>query len=144
VGSGGLVRGVRSYPQVCIDPCPGGGRAASVGRVTSETPTTRLHADPVLTAHIAGEVLDAAGRLGDTARPLLAALEVDEVAFGSLASARALAVAHGAGVADLGSTVGSLTSALECDADRLFQVAFGLEAAEERAAERTGRLGGAR
>jgi len=113
-------------------------------RVTTETRAPRLHADPALTARVAGELLDAAGRLADTARPLLAALDVDGVAFGSLASSRALAAAHGASLADLGSTVGSLTSGLECDADRLFQVAFGLEAAEERAAERSGRLGGAR
>lgn len=112
--------------------------------MTPPTRIPRLHADPVLTAHTAGELLDAAGRLGHTARALLASLEVDEATFGTLASARALAVAHGAGLADLAGTVGSFTSALECDADRLYQVAFGLEAAEERAAERTGRLGGAR
>lgn len=112
--------------------------------MTTPTRSPRLQADPILTAHIAGELLDAAGRLGEETRTLLAALEIGAAAFGSLAQARALAAAHGSALSDLGTTVGSITAGLEGDADRLYQVAFGLEAAEERAAERTGRLGGAR
>lgn len=111
--------------------------------VTTATPTATA-ADPALTARAGSEVLAAARRLADTSRPLLVALELAGAAFGTGPAAAALAAAHEAALADVAATLGRFADAFECDADRLYQVAFALEAAEERSTERGRALGGPR
>lgn len=103
---------------------------------TPNDPTT-VQADPVALAHAAGALLDEAGRLGEQLRLALAELEPDEAAYGW----PALATAHQQAASDLAATLGRYLAGLEGDADRLYQVAFTVQAAEARASARTERIG---
>jgi hypothetical protein len=105
--------------------------------MTPMEPTADLRADPVALAHAAGELLDVAARLGELVRPALVALDLDEAAYGW----PTLAAAHQATVSDLGATLGRYLAGIEGDADRLYQVAFTVQAADARAASRTERIG---
>lgn len=104
--------------------------------ITPDQPTT-VHADPVALAHAAGALLDEAGRLGEQLRPALVELELNEAAYGW----PALAAAHQQAASDLAATLSRYLAGLEGDADRLYQVAFTVQAAETRACARTGRFG---
>jgi hypothetical protein len=107
--------------------------------MTPKEQTTGVRADPVALAHAAGVLLDEAGRLADEVRPGLVALELDEAAYGWAV----LRGAHQSAASDLAATLNRYVAGVEADADRLYQVAFTVQAAEARAVGRTGRIGAA-
>lgn len=101
--------------------------------------TTGIRADPVALAHAAGELLDEVDRLGEQVRPALVALELAEAGYGWAT----LAAAHQHAASDLAATLGRYLAGLEGDVDRLYQVAFMVQAAEARTAGRIDRIGSA-
>jgi hypothetical protein len=97
-----------------------------------------LRADAEAIAHAAGLVLDSVRALADTTRPALSTLDTDPTWFGSLPSASALSGSHLAGLTDTQAAVERLGTALELDADGLYQVAFSTAATDQGAAHRLG------
>jgi hypothetical protein len=97
-----------------------------------------LWADAARIARAAGDVLDATRDLAATARPTLSTLDTEPDWFGSLPYSLALAMSHAAGLVDAETAVERLVTALERDADGLYQVAFSLLAADGAASKRLG------
>jgi hypothetical protein len=101
-------------------------------------PAQTLRADATRIAHAAGEVLDASRALASGTRPTLSTLDADPAWFGSLPSASALSGSHAAALVDAQTALERLDTALEKDADGLYQVAFSVLASDEAASNRFG------
>jgi hypothetical protein len=101
--------------------------------------TSQLAVDPTLVAHAAGRLVAAAQASGDLFRRLLSTLDLGPGAWSSLAGGGQLARAHGEALGSVAATLDLLTQVLEGDADRLYQVAFSLRAADVTAAMRVRR-----
>jgi hypothetical protein len=99
-------------------------------------PSVAMRADATRIARAAGDVLDAGRALAAGTRPTLSTLDVDPGWFGSLSSSSALAGAHAAALADTQVALERLGSALEMDADGLYQVAFSVLVSDQDAANR--------
>jgi hypothetical protein len=100
-----------------------------------------MRADPALTAHTAGVMLDGATALAAAGRPLASTLDVKAEAFGPLGASSGVGGAYRRSVDELEVLLGRLGQVLECDSDRLYQLAFAYGAAENRAAQRLGYAG---
>ena len=97
-----------------------------------------MRADPTLTAHTAGIMLDAATTLADLTGPAMSTLDLADDAFSGLAAGPRLADAHRGSADALESLVSRVRQVLEGDGDRLYQLAFGLRALEQRVSQRVG------
>jgi hypothetical protein len=85
-------------------------------------PALALRADATRIAHAAGEVLDASRALASGTRPTLSTLDIDPDRFGSLTSSSALSGSHAAALVDIQASLERLDTALDRDADGLYQV----------------------
>ena len=106
--------------------------------VEGPDPALALRADATRIAHAAGEVLDATRALASGTRPTLSTLDVDPDWFGSLPSSSALSGSHAAALVDVQAALERLDTALEMDADGLYQVAFSVLASDQAASNRFG------
>jgi hypothetical protein len=103
-----------------------------------DVPSLTMWADAGRIARAAGDVLDATRDLAIAARPTLSTLDIEPEWFGALPSSSALCGSHAAGLVDTEKAVERLVTALERDADGLYQVAFSLLATDGNAARRFG------
>jgi hypothetical protein len=106
--------------------------------VEGPDPGLALRADATRIARAAGAVLDASRDLASGTRPALSTMDVDTGSFGSLPSSSALSGSHGAALVDIQAALERLDTALENDADGLYQVAFSVLASDQAAANRFG------
>ena len=105
---------------------------------TGTGPSLAVWADASRIARAAGEVLDASRELASGTRPTLSTLDFDPEWFGSLPSSSALAGSHAAALVDTQVALERLDTALERDADGLYQVAFSVLASDRAASNRFG------
>jgi hypothetical protein len=101
-------------------------------------PSLAIVADAGRIARAAGDVLDASRDLVSGTRPQLSTLDIDPEWFGSLSSSSALAGSHAAALVDTQAALERLDTALERDADGLYQVAFSILASDRAASSRFG------
>jgi hypothetical protein len=102
-------------------------------------PPEALRIDPGLIARAADASLDASQQLSRTARPILSTVDIGDGWFSTLPGAADFLAAHGEILADGLDLVESIGATLEGDSDRLYQVAFAVQASDAAATARLGR-----
>lgn len=96
--------------------------------------------DPVLMAQTAGRLLQTADGLTRVARSYDRVLDLPDERFGNSYGGQALAAEYAQCGQDFVATLGRTAEAISGNADRLYQVAFAYQEADERGATRnTGR-----